>query len=106
MRAVTVRVVAAIGVVVLCTVGVWLLLHSLRPEAFPGEGALLPGLWRYLREAFLHFDLGESRVAEHGPSPMSSAKGIPADIQLLLGGVAVGLTAGIAGGVYCGGTPG
>ena len=60
MGAATVRILGAAGVVLLVTSAVWLVLHWLRPEAFQGEGALLPGLARYLRDAFLHFDLGTS----------------------------------------------
>jgi ABC-type dipeptide/oligopeptide/nickel transport system permease component len=60
VRAVAVRILAAVGVVLLCTSAIWLLLHWLRPEAFQGDGALLPALGRYLRDAFLHFDLGTS----------------------------------------------
>lgn len=104
MRAATVRILASIGVVLLCTSAIWLLLHVLRPEAFQGEGALLPGLARYLREAFLHFDLGESRSLNR-PVADVVREGIPADIQLLVGGVIVGLAVGIAGGIYSAARP-
>ena len=104
MRAAAVRIAAAAGVVVLCTSGIWLLLHLLRPEAFQGEGALLPALGRYLRDAFLHFDLGESRTLNR-PVADVVREGLPADLQLLIGGVIVGLTAGIAGGTYCAARP-
>lgn len=100
MRAAAVRILAAVGVVVLCTSGVWLTLHWLRPEAFQGEEALAPGLVHFLRDAFLHFDLGVSRGL-HRPVADVLREGLPADVQLLLGGVAVGLAAGIAGGVFC-----
>jgi len=104
VRAVAVRIAAAAGVVVLCTSGIWLLLHLLRPEAFQGEGALLPALGRYLRDAFLHFDLGESRELNR-PVADVLREGLPADLQLLVGGVVVGLAAGIAGGTYCAARP-
>jgi peptide/nickel transport system permease protein len=104
VRAATVRIVAAVGVVVLCTSGIWLLLHLLRPEAFQGEGSLLPGLGRYLRDAFLHFELGESRGLNR-PVADIVREGLPADLQLLIGGVLVGLAVGIAGGVYCAARP-
>jgi peptide/nickel transport system permease protein len=104
VRAATVRIVAALAVVLLCTSAVWLLLHLLRPEAFQGEGALLPALGRYLRDAFLHFDLGDSRSLRR-PVADVVRDGLPADLQLLLGGVLVGLAAGIAGGVYCAARP-
>jgi peptide/nickel transport system permease protein len=91
-------------VVLLCTSAIWLLLHVLRPEAFQGEGALLPGLGRYLRDAFLHFNLGESRSLNR-PVADVVREGIPADIQLLVGGVIVGLAVGIAGGIYSAARP-
>ena len=104
MRAVAVRILASIGVVLLCTSAIWLLLHWLRPEAFQGEGALLPGLGRYLRDAFLHFDLGESRQ-EGRPVADVVRDGLPGDLQLLIGGVVVGLVAGVAGGLYSAARP-
>jgi len=104
VRAATVRIGAAIVVVLLCTSAIWLLLHWLRPEAFQGEGALLPALGRYLRDAFLHFDLGESRTLRR-PVADVVREGLPADLQLLLGGVLVGLAAGIAGGIYSAARP-
>jgi peptide/nickel transport system permease protein len=91
-------------VVLLCTSAIWLLLHWLRPEAFQGDGALLPALGRYLRDAFLHFDLGNSRTLRR-PVADVVREGLPADLQLLLGGVVVGLAAGIAGGVYSAARP-
>jgi peptide/nickel transport system permease protein len=44
VRPVAVRILAAVGVVLLCTSAIWLLLHWLRPEAFQADGALLPAL--------------------------------------------------------------
>jgi peptide/nickel transport system permease protein len=104
VRAVAVRILAAVGVVLLCTSAIWLLLHWLRPEAFQGDGAMLPALGRYLRDAFLHFDLGNSRTLRR-PVADVVREGLPADLQLLLGGVVVGLAAGIAGGAYCAARP-
>ena len=100
MRAATVRILAAAGVVVLCTAAVWLLLHWLRPEAFRGD----PGLAHFLNRAFLHFDLGVSRSLNR-PVADVLREGVPADLQLLIGGVLTGLAAGIAGGLYCAARP-
>jgi peptide/nickel transport system permease protein len=104
LRRVAVRIIGAAAVVVLCTAAVWLMLHWLRPESFRGEGATLPALWRYLRGAFLHFDLGDSR-ALHRPVADIVREGVPADLQLLIGGLIVGLAVGIAGGLYCAARP-
>jgi len=100
VRAATVRILAAAGVVVLCTAAVWLLLHWLRPEAFRGD----PGLAHFLNRAFLHFDLGVSRSLNR-PVADVLREGVPADLQLLIGGVLTGLAAGIAGGLYCAARP-
>jgi peptide/nickel transport system permease protein len=104
VRHVAVRILGAACVVLLSTSAIWLLLHWLRPEAFQGEGALLPALGRYLRGAFLHLDLGVSRGLNR-PVADVVRDGLPADIQLLAGGVVVGLAAGIAGGMFCAARP-
>jgi peptide/nickel transport system permease protein len=104
VRAATVRILGAAGVVLLVTSAVWLVLHWLRPEAFQGEGALLPGLARYLRDAFLHFDLGTSAQLRR-PVADVVREGLPGDLQLLIGGLIVGLVLGIAGGVYAAARP-
>jgi peptide/nickel transport system permease protein len=104
VRRVAVRVLSAVAVVLLSTSAIWLLLHWLRPEGFQGEGALLPALGRYLRAAFLHFDLGISRGLNR-PVADLVRDGLPADVQLLIGGTAVGLAAGIAGGMFCAARP-
>jgi len=104
VRAATVRILGAAGVVLLVTSAIWLLLHWLRPEAFQGEGALLPGLARYLRDAFLHFDFGTSAQLRR-PVADVVREGLPGDLQLLIGGLIVGLAAGIAGGIYSAARP-
>jgi peptide/nickel transport system permease protein len=90
--------------VLLCTSAIWLLLHVLRPEAFQGQGPLLPGLLRYLRDAFLHFDLGDSRQLRRPVSDIVR-EGLPGDLQLLIGGIVVGLVVGVAGGLYSAARP-
>jgi peptide/nickel transport system permease protein len=100
VRAVTVRILGALAVVVLCTAAIWLALHVLRPEAFHGDG----NLGHYLARAFLHFDLGFSRTLNR-PVADVVREGVPADLQLLIGGVTAGLALGIAGGLYCAARP-
>jgi peptide/nickel transport system permease protein len=104
MRRVAVRILSAVVVVVLTTSAIWLVLHWLRPESFRAEGALLPALGRYLRGAFLHFDLGFSRGLRR-PVADVVREGLPADVQLLIGGTAAGLVLGIAGGMFCAARP-
>ena len=100
MRAVTVRILGAIAVVVLCTAAIWVALHVLRPEAFHGDGSL----GHYLQRAFLHFDLGFSNRLNR-PVADVVREGVPADVQLLIGGVLAGLALGVAGGLYCAARP-
>jgi peptide/nickel transport system permease protein len=100
VRAAAVRIVGAAGVVVLCTAAIWVLLHILRPEAFRGD----VGLLQFLDRAFLHFDLGTSSGLNR-PVADVVRDGVPADLQLLIGGVLAGLAAGIAGGLYCAARP-
>src|SRR4051812_30309444 len=100
VRAVAVRIIGALGVVVLSTAAIWVALHVLRPEAFRGE----PGIAHFLERAFLHFDLGTSRTLNRPVSDVVR-EGVPADLQLLIGGLLVGLAAGIAGGLYCAARP-
>jgi peptide/nickel transport system permease protein len=100
VRAVAVRILGALVVVVLSTAAIWLTLHVLRPEAFRGDA----GLAHYLDRAFLHFDLGLSRTLRR-PVADVVRESVPADLQLLLGGVIVGLVLGIAGGLYSAARP-
>jgi peptide/nickel transport system permease protein len=100
VRAVTVRILGALGVVVLCTAAIWVAMHVLRPEAFHGDGSLA----HYLDRAFLHFDLGFSNRLNR-PVADVVREGVPADLQLLIGGVIAGLALGVAGGLYCAARP-
>src|SRR4051794_7795529 len=100
VRALAVRILGALVVVVLSTAAIWLTLHVLRPEAFRGDA----GLAHYLDRAFLHFDLGLSRTLRR-PVADVVRESVPADVQLLLGGVIVGLVLGIAGGLYSAARP-
>jgi peptide/nickel transport system permease protein len=100
VRLVTVRVLGAIAVVVLSTSAIWLALHLLRPEAFRGDA----GLVHYLDRAFLHFDLGTSGTLRR-PVADVVRENVPADLQLLVGGVLAGLVLGIAGGLYSAARP-
>jgi peptide/nickel transport system permease protein len=100
VRAVTVRILGAIAVVVLSTSAIWVALHILRPEAFRGDA----GLAHYLERAFLHFDLGMSGTLRR-PVADVVRESVPADVQLLVGGVLAGLALGIAGGLYSAARP-
>jgi peptide/nickel transport system permease protein len=76
-----------------------------RPDFYPGE-TLLGGLARDLGRAFLHFDFG--RACSHpGCPPVRElwARSWRADLYLLAGGLAIGVSGGIAAAVFCASRP-
>ncbi len=89
------RVIAAFAVVVAVSAVTFVFLHLLRPDAFEPGG---PSLGAFLVRAFLHFDLGDSRIGDTRPVSDLILEGIPADLSLLLIAVPLGVLAGIAGG--------
>jgi peptide/nickel transport system permease protein len=102
-------VVARVTSVVLVVVGVtgltWLSVNALRPDLRRGEEQkLVVALGDYLQRAFLHFDFGTSATSGREIEQLIR-EGVPADISLLAGGIAVGLIAGIAGGAVCAARP-
>jgi len=81
------------------------LYRVLRPDLYPGE-TLLGGLADDLGRFFLHFDLGGA-CSFPGCPPVTEiwARSWKADLYLLAGGLFVGITAGIAGAVWCASRP-
>jgi peptide/nickel transport system permease protein len=76
-------------------------LRVLRPDLYEGEH-VVSGTAHDVGRAFLHLDLG--RACSFGGCPEIHdilARGIPADLYLLAGGLLIGLAAGVAGGVWC-----
>jgi peptide/nickel transport system permease protein len=100
VRRLGVRLAGVAGVVVLATACAWLLFHVLRPELFRGRGDT-GSLPHYLERAFLHFDFGRSEQGGRRPVADLIREGLPADLSLLAGGLVVGLSLGVAGGVAC-----
>jgi peptide/nickel transport system permease protein len=100
VRRLAVRLAGVAVVVVLATACAWVLFHLLRPELFRGRGDT-GSLPHYLERAFLHFDFGRSEQGGRRPVADLIREGLPADISLLVGGLAFGLAAGIGGGVVC-----
>jgi peptide/nickel transport system permease protein len=100
------RVLSVVAVVVMVTAITWLCIHLLRPEPFAGDPRSLPvQLGAYLRDAFLHFDLGNSWRGSQAPVADLLREGLPADLWLLGGGMAFGLLTGLAAGTYVGARP-
>ena len=99
---------AALVVVVVGTTGLtWLIVNALRPDLRGGDDRpIFVALADYLQSAFLHFDFGTSNTASSREVEELLREGLPVDICLLLGGLAVGLIGGIAGGATCAARPG
>jgi peptide/nickel transport system permease protein len=103
-------VLTRVATVVIVVVGVtgftWLSVNALRPDLRAGDDRFIfVALADYLQSAFLHFDFGRSRTSGREIEELIR-QGLPADLSLLLGGLAIGLVAGIAGGAYCAARPG
>lgn len=100
------RAASLVMVVVGVTGLTWLAVNALRPDLRAGDDRLLiVALFDYLEGAFLHLDFGRSRTAGGREVEALIREGLPADLSLLAGGLAVGLLAGIAGGALCAARP-
>lgn len=104
-RAAATRLAGAAVVVVLVTALTWLMLHVLRPQAFPpSDRPLHTGLADFLERAFLHWDLGRSNFDGRPVGDLILA-GLPADLALLAGGLVFGLVTGVGIGVLSAAAP-
>ena len=90
------RLASAILVMVVVAAITWTMLHGLRPESFSPDERLLD----YLRDVFLHFDFGRIRGAPEGEAEIGPRvlEALGPSLSVLIGGVAVGLLLGLAGG--------
>src|SRR4051794_81422 len=76
-------------------------MRVLRPELYDGQ-ALAGGTFHEVQRALLHLDFGEACSFFGCPKIHDIfARGIPADLYLLFGGLLIGVAAGVAGGVWC-----
>lgn len=83
----------------------WLVMRALRPDLFRGDPDPVPvALGRFLDRTFLHFDFGSSGFGGRDVNEML-ARGLPADLSLLLGGLALGVLGGFAAGAWCAARP-
>jgi peptide/nickel transport system permease protein len=103
------RVVALAGarlatVVVSVMALTYLMLRGLRPDLFRGEDAVPVALPRFLEDVFLHLDFGRSSFGGREVSELIR-QGLPADLALLGGGLAIGLLGGMALGMRCAARP-
>jgi peptide/nickel transport system permease protein len=80
--------------------------RGLRPELFPGDPWLI-STWRDVERALLHLDLGQACGWPGCPSIRTMwARGAAADLWMLAGAVAIGVAAGVGGGLWCARHPG
>lgn len=100
------KLVGAVAVVVAVTAITFVMVRLLRPEAFAGDPRPLPqALVEYLRDAFLYLDLGRSWEGSRPEVSGVLLRGFAGDLWLLLGGLAFGVAAGVAGGAYVAARP-
>jgi peptide/nickel transport system permease protein len=93
------RLASAVLVMVAVAAITFLMLHVLRPEAFPAE----PGVWRqlldYLEAVFFHLEFGRTRTPPSRDISSVLFRDLGGSISVLAGGIAVGLGLGLAGGM-------
>src|SRR4051812_32399409 len=101
------RAASVVVVVIGVTALTWLSVNALRPDLRAGDDRLIfVALGDYLQSAFIHFDFGHSATGGGRAVAEVIREGLPVDLALLLGGMAFGLLAGVAGGAYCAARPG
>lgn len=92
------RLVAVVLVCVAAAALVFLSLHGLFPETFNDTHPLLIQLGIFLKQTFLHFDLGQSRQPPFRDVTSVLGEGLIADASVIVGGLATGFFMGILAG--------
>jgi peptide/nickel transport system permease protein len=77
---------------------VFLTLHGLFPETLYDTHPLLVELWIFIKQTFLHFDLGQSRRPPFRDVTWLLGQGLIADASVIVGGLVAGFLMGIAAG--------
>jgi peptide/nickel transport system permease protein len=95
------RLVGVVVVAVAVSALTFLIVHGLASQEFPDDRSLPVELWAYLRQAFLHADLGISRGRPAKPVLTLIGEAAPADLSLALGALVAGAGLGIAAGTLC-----
>jgi peptide/nickel transport system permease protein len=92
------RLLAVVFVSVAAASLVFLCLHGLFPETFNDTHPLLVELVLFLKQTFIHFDLGQSTVQPFGRVADIVGSGLEADISVIGGGLAFGFGLGVLSG--------
>jgi peptide/nickel transport system permease protein len=67
----------------------------------PPKDPVLPQVGHYLVQTFLHLDLGNSGPPAYEDELHFLLRGLPTDVTLFVGGMAVGMLLGVVGGSVC-----
>jgi len=94
------RLAAALVIAVLVTGITFVMLRVLRPESFDDPRPLWEQTIDFLWGAFTRFDLGNSVQPPFPPVGDLILDGLPADLSLFLGALAIGTVTGMAAGVH------
>jgi peptide/nickel transport system permease protein len=96
------RLVALVATVVLAPTVAYAVFNGLAGRF--GDRSVPAATWDYVVQTFWHFDLGVT--ASYGESVSQVIWwSLPADLGLVIGGIACGIALGLAGGLYCAGRP-
>ena len=109
LRFLAVRLAALVGVVLAAATVTWVMLHTLRGDAWASDRRpVLEQYLDYMNRAFLHFDFGSPQAVGIGDVTVAELmrRGVPQDAWLLFGAMAIAIVFGMAGGAYCAANPG
>jgi peptide/nickel transport system permease protein len=108
LRFVVVRLIALVGVAVIVAAVTWVMLHTLRADAWAfDDRPTLTQFGDYMGDVFLRGDFGfawqnfgDQSIADY------MRETVPQDVWLLGGAMVLALVMGMAGGAYCAANPG
>jgi peptide/nickel transport system permease protein len=92
------RLLAAALIAVTASALVFLVLHGMFPETFSDTHPLFVELLVFLKQTYLHADLGKSVVRPWGDVRTLIGRGLAADASVIVGGLAAGFAMGIGAG--------
>jgi ABC-type dipeptide/oligopeptide/nickel transport system permease component len=103
LRTLLLRLLLAIGTVVIVAFIALTIPRLARPDLYVGETGL-GGVWHAMGRAFLHFDFGTACTWVGCPKVRDMwSRGYVADVSMLFGTIAIGVGGGFAVGLWCAG---
>jgi peptide/nickel transport system permease protein len=94
------RIVGALATTIAVSAVSFVLIRLLYPEAFGDPRSLIVQVAEFLERMVLHLDLGTSRVQDIAITDLLVDR-VPVDVALFTGALAIGVGAGLVGGVLC-----